>query len=229
MEPRFFKRGNRRNGRSGRLYGLASMEPRFFKRGNSARPCAFRRICRCFNGTTFFQTWKFLDEQGNACSPSDSFNGTTFFQTWKCEKIKRMRNVHFQLQWNHVFSNVEIGFAFLFVPFCFIASMEPRFFKRGNVEAAGNRRKIPGASMEPRFFKRGNRKLKLNDLIPEAASMEPRFFKRGNRSGRQRPARRCKSFNGTTFFQTWKCVLRLVDAEISTALQWNHVFSNVEM
>ena len=130
MEPRFFKRGNSRtavphNGRQ-----AASMEPRFFKRGNVSEwptmyflpslqwnhvfsnveiiPPAlfsFRNLVR-FNGTTFFQTWKY----GMCCKTSDEracFNGTTFFQTWKfvdkAPSCGRLR-----------------------------ASMEPRFFKRGN-------------------------------------------------------------------------------------------------
>jgi len=38
----------------------ASMEPRFFKRGNSFRFLKTGEILYCFNGATFFQTWKCL-------------------------------------------------------------------------------------------------------------------------------------------------------------------------
>ena len=37
-----------------------------------------------------------------------------------------------------------------------------------------------GASMEPRFFKRGNGLPKTLERREKRASMEPRFFKRGN-------------------------------------------------
>ena len=36
------------------------------------------------------------------------------------------------LQWNHVFSNVEISFSSGRSKKFYLASMEPRFFKRGN-------------------------------------------------------------------------------------------------
>ena len=37
-------------------------------------------------------------------------------------------------------------------------------------------------------------------------------------------------FNGTTFFQTWKSALRFVAGfDDQVVLQWNHVFSNVEI
>jgi len=58
--------------------------------------------------------------------------------------------------------------------------MEPRFFKRGNAEIPGLLRALVEASMEPRFFKRGN--LQLRAQLLTVAS----------------------SFNGATFFQTWK-------------------------
>ncbi len=180
MEPRFFKRGNSvERGVSFNLRGrlqwnhvfsnveictsgrtlinplIASMEPRFFKRGNKGFgnsgiastslqwnhvfsnveiSCGRQRRGRrrtSFNGTTFFQTWKFLfpfllrfGEIG--------FNGTTFFQTWKFFIIYAIHN------------------------FLTVASMEPRFFKRGNKIKKSSFAELEVASMEPRFFKRGN-------------------------------------------------------------------------
>jgi len=38
-----------------------------------------------------------------------------------------------------------------------------------------------------------------------AASMEPRFFKRGNKFSYYYSSVFDESFNGATFFQTWKC------------------------
>ena len=84
------------------------------------------------------------------------------------------------LQWNHVFSNVEMPEITEKDADALLASMEPRFFKRGNTIRGKRVGKSRKASMEPRFFKRGNDSLgfiELQELI---------------------------SFNGTTFFQTWK-------------------------
>ena len=83
--------------------------------------------------------------------------------------------------------------------------MEPRFFKRGNnpkrVKDTGGKY----ASMEPRFFKRGNIITALHCCWPDNhASMEPRFFKRGNYFLYRPEFHRGISFNGATFFQTWK-------------------------
>jgi len=110
----------------------ASMEPRFFKRGNRGRRGRGSGVCGCFNGATFFQTWKcFLCgsrpfngsasmeprffKRGNTAPHKAAeialrrFNGATFFQTWKsfwrCKHFIRIE----MLQWSHVFSNVEIS------------------------------------------------------------------------------------------------------------------------
>jgi len=60
------------------------------------------------------------------------FNGTTFFQTWKLLNPKREWVNSIKLQWNHVFSNVEMSGHLRHFAHLFVASMEPRFFKRGN-------------------------------------------------------------------------------------------------
>ena len=131
------------------------MEPRFFKRGNAENDVRFTAFDLRFNGTTLFQTWKSLK---NA------------LQRFFLDK----------LQWNHAFSNVEITHKNDKCRNCYAASMEPRFFKRGNVE---------------------------NDdeiYLTARASMEPRFFKRGNTTNIEQPSLFDGGFNGTTLFQTWK-------------------------
>ena len=136
---------------------LASMEPRFFKRGNRLKD-DWRLAARqpCFNGATFFQTWKFVTiepddnyvhasmeprffKRGNgelANSIEDGkprFNGATFFQTWKSSLLSLRAKQIPKLQWSHVFSNVEmIAVWALGLLEWRAASMEPRFFKRGN-------------------------------------------------------------------------------------------------
>jgi len=135
------------------------------------------------------------------------------------------------------------------------ASMEPRFFKRGNqgsITPTGST--SASASMEPRFFKRGNAQphsgfdadLKLQwshvfsnveitrrvrqELTSTAASMEPRFFKRGNEFFE---VVFIKSFTEASmeprFFKRGNIQRRHQNLFGGGALQWSHVFSNVEM
>jgi len=107
MEPRFFKRGNQGFPRYVRAVIAASMEPRFFKRGNRRRRSGATGVYCSFNGATFFQTWKFGSRESNL-------------------------DPRYLLQWSHVFSNVEMANAGELKGKRSIASMEPRFFKRGN-------------------------------------------------------------------------------------------------
>ena len=232
---------------------------------------------RRFNGTTFFQTWKSLRHE-RLVGKRSRFNGTTFFQTWKCsgrlwhfvfrEASMEPRFFKRGNQPAGVAPSPGAG-----------ASMEPRFFKRGNaslslapsikplllqwnhvfsnVEIAAQfpiSRRVRRASMEPRFFKRGNNKEGGEDVVTNHASMEPRFFKRGNLFDDDNVVLQPQSFNGTTFFQTWKCPQKRTNShrdisasmeprffkrgnrsspriigELYSTLQWNHVFSNVEI
>jgi len=181
------------------------MEPRFFKRGNTAMLGTTLHQVSCFNGATFFQTWKFWSYK-TGFGAMDSFNGATFFQTWKFVKLKAAENGEK------------------------LASMEPRFFKRGNpCRRFANCRTQANASMEPRFFKRGNSSQSASSYLPIVASMEPRFFKRGNDGGESRIISGRDCFNGATFFQTWKCRLAAAARQAERMLQWSHVFSNVEI
>ena len=108
MEPRFFKRGNEDAEEFYSDMYYASMEPRFFKRGNQRRNYVQIWACTCFNGTTFFQTWKCGHVRTRIGRALPRFNGTTFFQTWKCAEVLSLLRAKEGLQWNHVFSNVEI-------------------------------------------------------------------------------------------------------------------------
>ena len=112
MEPRFFKRGNVACTKSDPPPPLrASMEPRFFKRGNSMKPLAKQPRRLCFNGATFFQTWKSRPPHHRDRHADNSFNGATFFQTWKFRVLLSAFSAVPELQWSHVFSNVEISTA----------------------------------------------------------------------------------------------------------------------
>ena len=111
------------------------------------------------------------------------------------------------LQWNHVFSNVEIK------------------------TPAHNRSRIRPASMEPRFFKRGNIQKTLSVLIkPRIASMEPRFFKRGNLPDSTVTKIKADVLQWNHVFSNVEIGRRRPPwAGARYALQWNHVFSNVEI
>ena len=120
MEPRFFKRGNGRASLTTLTDLLiASMEPRFFKRGNAINSKNFCVSPGSFNGATFFQTWKCRLREPLLFVCGQRFNGATFFQTWKLKPIWRKSSANGR------------------------ASMEPRFFKRGNPLCPGcNKRKM---------------------------------------------------------------------------------------
>ena len=208
------------------------MEPRFFKRGNDLGNVTAATGEVCFNGTTFFQTWKSIcgswnwptcfslqwnhvfsnveiiepppikfkpDELQwnhvfsnveilrvgrNGCNAEHVLQWNHVFSNVEMTpQICLIRFTVFSLQWNHVFSNVEIRSRDCYGKFCSVASMEPRFFKRGNTRRRKILRNATRASMEPRFFKRGN--------------AGEKFIVGHSETG----------FNGTTFFQTWKYLL----------------------
>ena len=165
---------------------IASIEPRFFKRGNRFS------VTERFSSTTALQsshvfsnveTGLFLFSEGEiGCC----FNRATFFQTWKRFIFKRNSLFFFSLQSSHVFSNVETTLPSL-------SKILTRCV----------------ASIEPRFFKRGNCKTLTTYLIRHSpASIEPRFFKRGNCRVRSQIPNQESCFNRATFFQTWKLVRR---------------------
>ncbi len=86
---------------------------------------------KCFNGTTFFQTWKFPVLSNIERAPlllqwNHVFSNVEISSTLSSSAKSR------SLQWNHVFSNVEMIRERTIRSFQLNASMEPRFFKRGN-------------------------------------------------------------------------------------------------
>ncbi len=205
------------------------MEPRFFKRGNDLAERPERRSQNRFNGTTLFQAWKF-----------------------KMEKTVKVGND--MLQWNHAFSSVEIRRANGNAGDQGGASMEPRFFKRGNPELvsppAVRSRRFNGTTLfqawkfhtDPghgwmettlqwnhAFSSVEITRLRRNAYRRERASMEPRFFKRGNKSD--------IANNKIITMLQWNHAFSSVEmatpvftaTSVFTALQWNHAFSSVEM
>ena len=111
-----------------------------------------------FNGATSFQTWKCLPppavdsgwtpasmgprlfRRGNLLrvsvsrSTAISFNGATSFQTWKSHSAGDRFKAARELQWGHVFSDVEISATQPTGSTANEASMGPRLFRRGNQE-----------------------------------------------------------------------------------------------
>ena len=108
------------------------------------------------------------------------FNGTTFFQTWKCRNCP---------------TNRHAGRT---------ASMEPRFFKRGNDSSVFLVTGLTRASMEPRFFKRGNSGATLKFGYMDTELQWNHVFSNVEMGYAKNIYGGIFSFNGTTFFQTWK-------------------------
>ena len=182
MEPRFFKRGNLECRNAGpENVRNASMEPRFFKRGNLW-------LSRIFPFAPCVLQWNHV------------FSNVEILQ-----KLLDKNDEARKLQWNHVFSNVEMPRRSLPKRLFLRASMEPRFFKRGNKPCRAKRGAMSSSFNGTTFFQTWKSENKKAD--------------RGGEAG----------FNGTTFFQTWKSKLAGVPVVLVNPLQWNHVFSNVEM
>ncbi len=226
MGPRLFRRGNENiplKGRTGpwlqwghvfsdvethgtfdRLRGAcgASMGPRLFRRGNN---------------------WQL----GIGMKPIGSFNGATSFQTWKPVGCRRGRPRVDGLQWGHVFSDVETISIYTSERADRLASMGPRFFRRGNAQEHGATRLGLRASMGPRLFRRGNCPLGGNNGFRRDASMGPRLFRRGNACHRKCRWNQKKLQWGHVFsdVETAADSGRL---RFPLRLQWGHVFSDVE-
>ena len=65
------------------------------------------------------------------------------------------------------------------------------------------------ASMRPRFFRRGNLEGKAAAKAVGVASMRPRFFRRGNDGHLAPSVIDLNSFNEATLFQAWKLVIEV--------------------
>ena len=134
MEPRFFKRGNKNCNEPEIFQEPASMEPRFFKRGNKARDRS--------NRFSVMLQWNHV------------FSNVEIF----C--ALRGSYADFPLQWNHVFSNVEMFKSESASGSGASGFNGTTFFQTWKSSASIKPPKVPLASMEPRFFKRGNKEEK---------------------------------------------------------------------
>jgi len=108
--------------------------------------------------------------------------------------------------------------------------MEPRFFKRGNLMQVRDDRKLNKELQWSHVFS--------NVEIQPVSGVECKFqlsfngatfFQTWKSAERMRLQPSLYSFNGATFFQTWKFVRTANSQASSIPLQWSHVFSNVEM
>src|SRR5712691_6329904 len=109
------------------------------------------------------------------------------------------------LQWSHVLSDVETRAGGSLRPSLTPASMEPRPFRRGNMNDYDATVLPSAASMEPRPFRRGNsQNPSPTENQTQPASMEPRPFRRGN------------------------CPVRHSNFRHPCELLWSHVLSDVE-
>ena len=126
MEPRSFKRGNRRHS-DRHTDKMASMEPRSFKRGNTRFRQVSATSIACFNGATLIQAWKpaSVDANGSAAAASmepRSFKRGNALRTslWRRRSMLQWSHAHSsvetpcraplaaaQLQWSHAHSSVE--------------------------------------------------------------------------------------------------------------------------
>ncbi len=153
MGPRFFKRGEAAAGDGRQGMAGASMGPRFFKRGEVSSSSLHERRKWRFNGATLLQAWRDpIDD--DIFSPSRCFNGATLLQAWRVTSVE----------------DADVSG---------LASMGPRFFKRGE-----------GALVEH-----------ITEYLP--ASMGPRFFKRGEYRCLLCRLPTSEGFNGATLLQAW--------------------------
>ena len=109
------------------------------------------------------------------------------------------------LQWGHVFSDVEIVRLAQALQYSAVASMGPRLFRRGNIEAQR-------AAGEARMLQWGH---VFSDVEMPGILGNPY----------PNPSR----FNEATSFQTWKSDLLDMKCLEMLRLQWGHVFSDVEI
>ncbi len=160
------------------------MGPRFFKRGEFLALTHLGSFVSGFNGATLLQAWRVAWgargcipriglQWGHASSSVERTSGVTWLPDTN------------GLQWGHASSSVESIYPRLYLSLLRLASMGPRFFKRGEVNGDYWHNRAEAASMGPRFFKRGEVWTFESPSSLAAASMGPRFFKRGELIFRQ--------------------------------------------
>ncbi len=181
MGPRFFKRGEKllRGDWKGALDVMASMGPRFFKRGEHRPHGGLRPPDYGFNGATLLQAWRGFRGQGASVAVG-RFNGATLLQAWRAHGQSPIRAA-------------------------LVASMGPRFFKRGETATVTYSRlwglRFNGATLL-QAWRDGARA--ADETRGDRASMGPRFFKRG------------------------ELILLSTLTDKTTRLQWGHASSSVE-
>ena len=114
---------------------IASMGPRLFSRGkNHTKKRQVREVVG-FNGASAFQPRK--DEQAAATNEAlAGFNGASAFQPRKGLLVSARRKASRLLQWGLGFSAEESRSTLLHPFRVWLASMGPRLFSRGKIEAA---------------------------------------------------------------------------------------------
>ena len=132
------------------------------------------------------------------------------------------------LQWGHAFVSVETTLDAIYAALIDdVASMGPRFCKRGNKLLRRHTPLSANASMGPRFCKRGNAG-GLDDLDHAAlASMGPRFCKRGNGCTPRMALSALQLQWGHAFVSVETDVFIRIEPQ-NDALQWGHAFVSVE-
>ncbi len=136
---------------------------------------------------------------------SSSFNGATSFQTWKYQPVSATFPGRSRLQWGHVFSDVEMrsgGGVADGIPRGFNGATSFQTWKcYGSDREGGGKWRFNGATSFQTW----------KCLAPHGGGLLSR------------------GFNGATSFQTWK-YSQVVSVKFAAgALQWGHVFSDVEM
>ena len=140
MEPRFFKRGNEPSPLILRRVTVASMEPRFFKRGNTGGFPGADGANNRLQWSHVFSNVEILNRRVFSPVPR-VLQWSHVFSNVEISRLTWCAINQGTLQWSHVFSNVEMPPLAVMPPLSPLASMEPRFFKRGNRQAAGRPRR----------------------------------------------------------------------------------------
>ncbi len=232
-------------------FRIASMGPRLFRRGNRKLRRSWKSGRRSFNGATSFQTWK-PSASPNTRQLPRSFNGATSFQTWKHVLGWVAASRPPELQWGHVFSDVEtFATADKARPFLWLqwghvfsdvetppppeqetnkhtASMGPRLFRRGNLVKYVSLVFMIFCFNGATSFQTWKRTI-INQKQPKSnrfnGATSFQTWKLNCSPGITTPIKR---FNGATSFQTWKRRYCFVAGRFNRRLQWGHVFSDVE-
>src|SRR3990172_4024975 len=179
------------------------MGPRFFKRGEQTCSCSLRSSDRGFNGATLLQAWRGRGDGDRCAAP-------------------------LLLQWGHASSSVERTQAACRQSRSPLASMGPRFFKRGEIICIPTPRISIHASMGPRFFKRGEYPRATNPPRQQRGFNGATLLQAWRVGKQSRLKAERRRFNGATLLQAWRVVLSPCLKRPYPSLQWGHASSSVE-